>query len=556
MNVKNGNNRNFEGFSANGNTGLNCIQVDDLEWSTANWPHKDAGASYSTNCCTNPTSGGTIAENQIISSGSIPSMLTNTSPATGYTGNLEYKWQKSTTSSSAGFGDIASSNSDTFSPGVLTTTTWYKRLARVDCEADWTGAVESNVLTITVNNNSNVNQDIAMINGWNIISTYAIPSNLDLQAIFQTLIDAGTMKKVMDESGKTIENFGIFGGWKNNIGDLNSSKGYKVNVTGASTLSVEGLPVPLPMNISLSAGWNIISYPCTSPQDAKALVQPLIDGGKLIKVMDEAGKTIENFGIFGGWQNSIGNFLPGKGYKVNVTVACTLRITESANKSAVIVPEVLASSHFSKVYSGNGTDHFNVHLVNLRSSGLVAGDQIGIFDGNFCVGAATIGTDQLLSGSISIPSSSNDEVVTGKFNGFTAGHQVTLQLYRDNKTYPLTPAVTSGNQAFEKNGALFVKVTANDLPVAKINVGADQVKFYPNPFTDRLTIEISLTEPKNLEVNIYDLSGKLVRNLFNRTAGTSETLFWDGTNGQGTKVNSGIYLLKTNEMIGKIALKK
>jgi hypothetical protein len=216
----------------------------------------------------------------------------------------------------------------------------------------------------------------------------------------------------------------------------------------------------------------------------------------------------------------------------------------------------LTSSHFSKVYSGNGTDHFNVHLVDLPSSGLVAGDQIGIFDGNLCVGAATIGTDQLLNGSISIPSSSNDEVVTGKFNGFTAGHPVTLQLYRDNKTYPLTPAVTSGNQAFEKNGALFVKVTASDLPVAKINIGADQVKFYPNPFTDRLTIEINLTEPKHLEVNIYDLSGKLVCNLFNRKAGTSETLFWDGTNSQGAKVNSGIYLLRTNEMIGKIAVKK
>jgi flagellar hook assembly protein FlgD len=101
-----------------------------------------------------------------------------------------------------------------------------------------------------------------------------------------------------------------------------------------------------------------------------------------------------------------------------------------------------------------------------------------------------------------------------------------------------------------------VKVTANDLPVAKINVGADQVKFYPNPFTDRLTIEISLTEPKNLEVKIYDLSGKLVRSLCNRKAGTSETLFWDGTNSQGTKVITGIYLLKTNEMIEKIAVKK
>jgi hypothetical protein len=32
----------------------------------------------------------------------------------------------------------------------LTATTWYRRLARVSCSADWTGAVISNVLVVTV----------------------------------------------------------------------------------------------------------------------------------------------------------------------------------------------------------------------------------------------------------------------------------------------------------------------------------------------------------------------------------------------------------------------
>jgi uncharacterized protein (TIGR02145 family) len=400
-----------------------------------------------------------------------------------------------------------------------------------------------------------VSQDIALNLGWNIISAYVVPANPDLKAIFQTLIDAGKLKKVMDEAGKTIENFGAFGGWKNNIGNINPTKGYKVNVTATSTLSMEGQPVTLPINIPLALGWNIISYPCPTAQDAKVLVQPLIDSGQLKKVMDEAGKTIENFGAFGGWKNNIGNFLPGKGYKVNVTAACTLSVAAPLNKSAVIVPDVLASAHFSKVFTGNGTDHFNVHLVELASSGLQAGDQIGIFDGNYCVGSATIGQDQLLTGSISIPASFNDEV-TGKVNGFTVGHPVTLQLYRENQTYPLTPAKVGGSDAFEKNGSLFLRVTASDLPAAKISVGADQVKCYPNPFADQLTIEIRLTEPKKLEVSIYDLNGKLVRSLFKGDAGTSETLIWDGTNGNGAKMGSGTYILKANGMIEKVALKK
>lgn len=101
--------------------------------------------------CINPTSGGTISSNQTICSGSSPSGLTSSTLPSGYTGTLEYKWQSSTTSASSGFSDIATSNSASYSPGALTTTTWFKRLARVTCMSNWTGAAESNVLQITVN---------------------------------------------------------------------------------------------------------------------------------------------------------------------------------------------------------------------------------------------------------------------------------------------------------------------------------------------------------------------------------------------------------------------
>ena len=398
-------------------------------------------------------------------------------------------------------------------------------------------------------------QNIELNTGWNIISSVVVPANLNLKDLFQSLIDAGKLKKVMDETGKTIENFGAFGGWKNNIGNLNSAKGYKVNVLSTSTLSLEGTPVPLPLDIALATGWNIISYPSATAQDAKALVQSLIDSGKLKKVMDEAGKTIENFGAFGGWKNNIGDFVPGEGYKVNVLGNCTLILPANGTKSAIVVPEVLASTHFAKAFIGNGTDHMNIHLVNLQASGLQAGDEIGIYDGRLCVGSATIGAEQLISGNISIPASANDEL-NETVNGFISSHPVELQLYRGNHAFKLNLAKLSGNELFEKNGSFFVKVTASDLPAIQIENGADQIKCFPNPFSDQLTIEIRLTEPKNLEVKVYDLSGKLVRNLFNGDAGTSELMVWDGTNGNGAKMGSGTYILKANEMVEKVVLKK
>jgi hypothetical protein len=106
--------------------------------------------SYCTAPCTNPTSGGTIASAQIGGSPFDPADFTSSTAPSGHTGTLEYKWQSSSTSSSTGFSDIASSTSATYDPGSIVQTTWYKRLARVSCKSDWTGAAESNVLEVTV----------------------------------------------------------------------------------------------------------------------------------------------------------------------------------------------------------------------------------------------------------------------------------------------------------------------------------------------------------------------------------------------------------------------
>jgi hypothetical protein len=398
-------------------------------------------------------------------------------------------------------------------------------------------------------------QDFALNIGWNIISAYVIPDNLELKDIFQPLIDTGKLKKVIDEAGKTLENFGAFGGWKNNIGNLNSAKGYKVIVTEASTLSLEGTPVSLSLDIALATGWNIISYPSATAQDAKALVQSLIDAGKLKKVMDEAGKTIENFGAFGGWKNNIGNFLPGKGYKVNVLENCTLTIPANGIKAAIVVPEVLASTHFTKVYTGNGTEHTNINLVNLQASGLRAGDEIGVFDGKLCVGSATIGSEQLMDGSISIEASADDGLGES-LNGFVVGHRVNVKLYRNGQTYPLTLTKLDGQDVFGKNASLFAQVSM--VGTTGIEGFDNEISFrcYPNPFKEQVTIVIQSANSEKLEVNIYAMDGKLVRKLYREQTKIGGTLVWDGRNDHGVRVIAGTYMIKANDRIEKIVLKK
>ncbi len=51
LDIRNGENKNFTGFSAQFNPTLLCILVDDASWSTVNWENIDATSSFNDSCC-------------------------------------------------------------------------------------------------------------------------------------------------------------------------------------------------------------------------------------------------------------------------------------------------------------------------------------------------------------------------------------------------------------------------------------------------------------------------------------------------------------------------
>lgn len=99
--------------------------------------------------CFNPTDGGAIAASQTICFGTVPAPFTSLTEASGYTGTLEYKWQSSV--DNINFSDIPGSNSAGLAYGnALTATTWFRRLARVTCQPDWTGAAVSDTIQVSI----------------------------------------------------------------------------------------------------------------------------------------------------------------------------------------------------------------------------------------------------------------------------------------------------------------------------------------------------------------------------------------------------------------------
>ena len=78
---------------------------------------------------------------------------------------------------------------------------------------------------------------------------------------------------------------------------------------------------------------------------------------------------------------------------------------------------------------------------------------------------------------------------------------------------------------------------------------------HPNPFSNTTTIEFSITEPKLVNLEIFDFNGSHVKTLVNRSYSQgSYSVTWNGTNDSGSKVASGkyIYILKgNNEQLSK-----
>lgn len=172
---------------------------------------------------------------------------------------------------------------------------------------------------------SDLTQTIQFVKGNNLFSTYLTPSNPVMSVVVKSLVDQGFLTKIQDEAGNTYS-YSSTAGWINKIGSVQKTEGYLINLSSSCKIQIIGNLITLPLDIPLKAGWNFISFPSLNSVNAMTAVQELIDQKKLVKVQDELGNSIENLKRYGGWKNSIGNFIPGKAYKVNVSTDAILTI--------------------------------------------------------------------------------------------------------------------------------------------------------------------------------------------------------------------------------------
>jgi uncharacterized protein (TIGR02145 family) len=361
-----------------------------------------------------------------------------------------------------------------------------------------------------------ITQQISLQEGWNMMSFRVMPENWDMMHIVQPLIDQGLLFKVLDETGGSIFHLPFpppNGQWSNTIGEMANTEGYYIKVHDHAMLDLEGYPVEAPLDIPLINGWNMISYPCENEQNAMAVVQPLIDAGILFKVIDEAGGSIFHLPFpppNGQWSNTIGNFKSDKGYYLKATSNATLTIGCDGEAYQGHIPgnaPSRKSEFFVPVWQNN--PFMPMHVALMPSENMIAGDEIGIFDGDVCVGSIVFDGDHNLP---LIITTSQHEPDNSSVNGFTIGNEISIRYY-DISTGNVSPAeieIIDGSGFFDALGTLIGKLKATATNVTITSADAFAVDVVPNPFFDKLYLKLHLPDDGAISVECFNMLGQQV----------------------------------------------
>ena len=118
----------------------------------------------------------------------------------------------------------------------------------------------------------------------------------------------------------------------------------------------------------------------------------------------------------------------------------------------------------------------------------------------------------------------------------------------DNYYYKLQSVSLTGATSF--HGPIFVGLTSVDLNKYTAPDNYTLSQNYPNPFNPETTIEFGLPKPCYVEISVYDINGKLVRQLVSeqRSAG-NHIVNWNANDESGNRLTSGIYYyqMKVND---------
>ena len=379
------------------------------------------------------------------------------------------------------------------------------------------------------NQSCTVSYEIDMHYGANLVSFYALPADVSVGNVMESLGDAVT--GVIGEGVAASPNPVL--GWVGSLSEIERTSGYWIKLNSAVPIQINGA-TPTDPNIlyDLHYGANLISFPISG-------TVPVGDGipddveGYFTGVIGEGVAASPNPVL--GWVGSLSEFEGTKGYwaKVDGAFEFSYDLSNSSNG------RIYNDESLDNPYTFTQSTHQAFYFIESLEADIEQGDWILSYNNGVLVGSRQwngIYTD--------IP-------VMGYYDSSTSGYCQTgdtpkiVWIDSDGNSNLLVGDIPS----WENNELFYVSLEiASDTPTPD---SYELIQNYPNPFNPSTTISFSLPLDNHVMINIYDISGKLINTLLDdKMSSGYHNVSWNGKDFNGLEVSSGVYVytLNTNDI--------
>jgi hypothetical protein len=323
----------------------------------------------------------------------------------------------------------------------------------------------------------------------------------------------------------------------NTIGNIDVAKGYQIFITGAANDLLRNAGCPLvPSELSHTFSNTqifMVGYPYQKPHAVEEVFAAIASA--VVVVQDDEG----NFWIPRFFVNTLGNMLPGKGYQIFVDQPNTAftypDLAGGAAGKATPTQKPVEPKHFEFYRTGLA---YGI-VITGSAAELKAGDEIGVFAGERCVGAA------VFTGKYPFVIAAWEGHKQHDLPGFEAGEAIRFRLWKaaQGAEFPIQGRFAAAAAAVFRGGPISAVSLEEPGAMAAAPDAFALEQNYPNPFNPETVIVYRLPVATKVSLKVYNVRGELVRRLVNgQQEPGSYRVVWDARDERGRSLASGTYL--------------
>ena len=368
-------------------------------------------------------------------------------------------------------------------------------------------------------------QEVELITGWNMFSTYMSNEDLTVENICLPYVqDVVIVKNNVGDAYLPEWDF-------DGIGVLISGQGYQAKMAANHTFIFEGdYLTPEDNPITLTEGWNMIAYLRT---ESAPTIEVFTNINDLVIVKDNLGMAYLPEYDF----NGIGNMLAGQGYQVKVLSEQILEYLPNDMEYRMTPEEVKTELDYFVKPINTGSNMSLVLPEDVWVNKPMLSDEIAVYDNR----GLLVGAMPYQTGNMVIPIYGNDELSPEK-DGLSTGETFSLTLWSNSneREYPIIVAWNKEAKGYQTDNIIY----ASQLDFTQEQNSLHSVNLFPNPTDLKTELHAVLHKDSQLALSIFNLLGE---NVFTSVKNYQKGAIKEVLNIEYLPAGSYILQLKTND---------